>query len=135
MKLVNRIQFKIMNKKALILLIFASITLSMCVKDKVQEVQTNCVDALERVTYNDQIETIINNRCSYSGCHDNAGSQSPAMTNYASMISSLNNGDFERRVITQMDMPDPNVVSESQLLTQEENDLIACWIEGGFLEQ
>lgn len=107
----------------------------MCVKDKVKEVQTDCVGPLERVTYNDQIETIINNKCSYSGCHDNAGSQSPAMTNYASMISSLNNGDFERRVITQMDMPDPNVVSESQLLTADEYALVECWIEQGFLEQ
>lgn len=92
-----------------------------------------------RVTYADQIQSIIDSSCAYAGCHDGAGGIGPFdYTNYDGLANSFD--DMRQRVIVLKDDPalgmPPNrsVYPQSQKddLTPEELALFECWIEAGF---
>lgn len=91
-------------------------------------------------TYEASVRTIIDETCAYSGCHDGQNGVGN-YTFYQGMESEINDGDFFDRVVTDRDvpsltMPPPYAVDEGgePRLTDEQFDLILCWIENGYPE-
>lgn len=90
-------------------------------------------------TYNDTIMTIVNLSCSYAGCHA-AGAGIGDFTTYAGMLSRLDNGKIEERVIDMKDdanlgMP-PNYATAGPIdLTTEQLELFKCWLDSDYPEQ
>ncbi len=90
------------------------------------------------VSYDLNIKALIDRSCSYSGCHLDVA---PGRFNtYQGLLGDLQNGKFEQRVLTLradpiLGMP-PNNAPEGRPkdLSQEELDLIRCWLEKGFPE-
>lgn len=94
-------------------------------------------------TYEADIKAIINKTCAYAGCHGGANSAGPFVpagskdyTNYAGLKASFDNGTFEDRVIIKANMPNPLFTFNGpKTLTQEEKDIITCWIKAGYPEK
>lgn len=111
------------------ILIFASILIFSCSKDKLDPNTDACT---EEITYTQEIRTIINTTCAYAGCHD--GSSAPGdYTTFIAMQPTLSDLDFMRRVIESQDMP-PSYSIGPTSLSREELILMRCWILGGFQE-
>jgi hypothetical protein len=105
------------------LLIFNALVFSACTADEVplQVVDTTATCA---VTYT-QIQPMLRRYC--EGCHGTGFP--PDVSNYATLKAQyLDNGVFERRVITRRDMP------SNTTLTAAEIDSIICWRDGGYPE-
>lgn len=93
-------------------------------------------------TYEDDIKPIVDVSCAYAGCH--AGDQAsefvtPASkdyTNYEGLLITLQNGSFGTRVLDSLDMP-PFYTPDGnpKELSEDQKELIACWIEEGFPEK
>ncbi len=89
-------------------------------------------------TYLDSIKAIVDLSCSYTGCHS-AGAGIGDFTTYNGMLSRLDNGKIEERVIDMKDdatigMP-PSYASGPKDLTDEQIELFKCWFESGYPEQ
>ena len=75
------------------------------------------------------VRPLIIANCATSGCHE-ANMQQPALddtaTIYTTLLTYLNDGQFEKRVITRSEKPMPpnGPLSESEL------QIIKCWFEG-----
>ena len=89
-------------------------------------------------TYETSIREIIDRTCAYSGCH--LDSAPGVYTSYSGLESVLNSGLFRQRVILVKDdpvsgMPPNNAPgNRAKNLTNEELNLIQCWLEAGFPE-
>jgi len=88
-----------------------------------------------------EIKGIIDQTCSYSGCHDGAGGIGPGnYTTYEGMLRDLEDGSFAARVIDVRDNPslgmppDKSVYAQSQQddLTPVQLEVITCWLQEGF---
>ena len=95
-------------------------------------------------SYNTNVKPIIDESCAYSGCHDGSGGIGPGNYNsYNGMLNVLESGSFRSRVLVQKDdavlgmPPDQSVYPESEKddLTQEELELIECWLNAGYPEE
>ncbi len=106
---------------------------SACTYEKRPPIAPNMACDTLMPTYVNEIKPIIDVNCSYPGCHA-AGYEAGDFTNYASMKSRLDGGQFETRVIIIKDMPPP-YASGPKELTQEEFDLLQCWLQNGYPEQ
>ena len=114
---------------------------SSCMSKKLEQAEPEICDTLTNVTYNGLVKPIMDESCAYSGCHDGANGIGPGdYNNYNGLEPFLIDGSFEDRVILQKDdevlgMP-PDVYIETQKadLTQEELDIIQCWINAGYPE-
>lgn len=84
---------------------------------------TETVDILSGVSYSSSIKSIIENNCAISGCHN--GSVSPNLTTFSSIQNSASR--IKARTGNKT-MP------KGGSLTQEEIDLIACWVDDGALQ-
>jgi len=104
------------------------ICLYSCTKDKIEIVENNCPD---EVSYSLQVKQIIDETCAYSGCHDGRGNAPGDFTTYNRMQSYLNEDQFGVRTIDLRDMP-PNYASGPKSLTQEQLDMLLCWIENEY---
>lgn len=105
-----------------------SVCLYSCTKDKVVIVENSCP---EEVSYSVQVKQIIDETCAYVGCHDSGGNAPGDFTTYNRIQSFLNEDLFEARTIDLRDMP-PNYASGQKSLTQEQLDMLVCWIENGY---
>ena len=90
-----------------------------------------------------EVMSIIDQTCSYSGCHDGAGGIGPRnYNNYEGLLRHLESGSFASRVIDQRDNPslgmppDQSVYPESLQddLTEVQLEIITCWLQNGFPE-
>ena len=111
-----------------------------CSRDQLPESMVECDDT---VTYENVIKPIIDESCAYSGCHDGGAGIGPAdYTRYDGMLRHLNSGSFRSRTLDQKDSPsigmppDQSVYVESLKddLTDEELEMITCWLDNGFPE-
>jgi hypothetical protein len=84
------------------------------------QLKTNC----ETVSYKSEINTIIQSRCAYSGCHI-TGFQQGNFTSYDSLKIKIDNGSFRLRVFEMKSMPPLTSLSE------EEFKKIECWFNAG----
>lgn len=124
---------KLKNFVFLCLLVFVS----SCTSDKLPEpAESNCGTLVP--TYNNEIKPIIDQGCAYSGCHlDNAPGQ---YDTYAGMIAVLENNKFRTRVIneradgTKGMPPDFSPADRPKDLTDQQIELIDCWLQAGFPE-
>ncbi len=103
--------------KILVASIAVVLLMESCKKDKVQNVQCDGSNP----TYTGQIRAIINANCTSSNCH-------PGFTTYAGLEGALQNGSFEREVLTNQTMPRNGSLSASEL------SKIRCWVDNGFPE-
>lgn len=112
---------------------------SACTSDQLPE--PTPVDGCEisMPTYDNDIKAIIDNSCAYSGCHLD-GSAPGIYIDYAGLLPVLESGFFRSRVIFDRDDPNtgmpPNYAPQDrpQDLTQEQLDLITCWLDSGYPE-
>ncbi|MBT8234135.1 MAG: hypothetical protein HKO66_02540 [Saprospiraceae bacterium] len=89
-------------------------------------------------TYDDAIKGIIDNSCAYSGCHDGQ----TGIGNYQNLEGlqgDIDDNDFFERVVEIREDPVKGMPPERAeelggpaMLTDEEFQLILCWIENGY---
>lgn len=118
-----------MQRFHLIFIISSIFLLFSCAKDKLDENGEICI---EEITYQANARSIISTTCAYAGCHD--GSSAPGNYNSFNGLSPfLSDSKFKLRAIDRRDMP-PNYADGPTSLSQEELNIITCWIKGGYLE-
>lgn len=107
-----------------------------CTRDLEVEMMSECDES--PITYIGHIKVIIDTKCSYSGCHDTAGTAPGNYTQYIGINLATSSGQFDKRVFsdanTGFSMPPPTVV-QSQELSEDEMLLLRCWAQDGYLEQ
>ena len=124
---------------SLMLIGFFSLSTS-CTSDKLPEPEPpEFCDTLQ-VSYNLQVKEIIDTNCATPGCH-RAGSIAPGnYTDFSGLSPFLTENEFEKFVVDLRNDPDlgmpPNWDTNPgpKDLTQEEFDIISCWIEAGYPE-
>ena len=79
-------------------------------------------------TYDAEIMTIINDNCTSAPCHGTSSANGD-WTSYTGLNTVLNNGEFEKQVLTDMTMP-----QGSAKLTEAQMNLIRCWADNGYPE-
>jgi hypothetical protein len=121
-------------------LFFSSFTLFLipiflmnsCAKDvgvlKKKSSLDNC-DSLSNYTYTNYVASVLNNNCTFSGCH-NAGSSNGDFTTYLGIKINVDNGTFLNRVLVTKDMPPsyttgPSTLSDCDLLKLKK------WLDAG----
>jgi len=110
----------------LVLFVFIQ-SFAACTKDKLKEQEGDCAGD---VAYSNQIKQIIDTSCAYSGCHDGGGGAPGNYTTFEKLEFFLDDL-FINRTIEIRDMP-PNYAVGPKSLTQDEIDLVLCWIDNGF---
>ncbi len=117
------------------------VLLSFCEYNQLPEPEAPDLCGTLRVTYEDQMKSVIDSSCAYSGCHDGAGGIGPFdFTNYEGLSQAFD--DIPTRVIELRDDPAQGMPPNSSVfprsrkdnLTPRELDLFRCWIEEGFPE-
>lgn len=111
-----------------------------CVSDQLPEpmLPESCMDSIP--TYEGSIKAIIDNSCAYSGCHLD-GSAPGVYTTYSGLESVVESGIFREKVVNLRDDPylgmPPDLVPEGRPrdLTQQELELIQCWLENDHPEK
>ncbi len=120
---------KLMKLVSAFIVIVFLIAVSSCTRDKITEEESECSEA---VTYESDIEAILNNTCAYTGCH--AGGAPGNFASYAGVSDYIEGDEIERRVLVQRNMP-PNYATQGPTsLTEEEIELFKCWVEAGYPE-
>lgn len=120
-------------------LILGILFLAACTSDELEEPMVADCDGISTPTYVDDIKPIIDESCAYAGCH--LGTAPGNYSTYNGLLSVLNSGTFEQRVITLSEdpiigMPPDNApAGRPQDLNEDQLLLIRCWLEAGFPEQ
>lgn len=128
---------KIMNSSisiALLLFGITMLTILGCTKNKTTADDIPPICETLNIAYNDEIKTIIDMSCAVSGCHDGTTGIGD-FGSYNGLLSRLDNGLIRERTIdtpvsSTLHMP-PSGMPE---LTQEEKDMLLCWILEGYPE-
>jgi len=123
-----------------ILLTIIFISLLRCTTDKTPI--NNSIDDCENIiaTYDLNIKPIIDNSCALGGCHVNGGDGPGVYVNYNNIVPFLEDGSFERTTIDQKDdpligMPPKWATNGAPTeLTEEELQLVKCWLDQGYPE-
>ncbi|MFK7906267.1 MAG: hypothetical protein AB8B69_14140 [Chitinophagales bacterium] len=117
---------------SILFLMLGMITLASCEKE-----EDVCA------TWDADIKPIVETTCSYSGCHSGGTTANPFLspasndfTSYAAIKANLDNGTFAQRVLVDKDMPPAMFVPPGSPteLTQEQIDILQCWVDAGFPE-
>jgi len=103
------------NKSVLVaLLVIAAISIQSCGK------QDPVCDGSEP-TYDNEIGAILTAECATGSCH-------PSYSTYSGIQGIINNGQFEREVLTNQSMPRGGKLSQSEI------NAIQCWVDNGYPE-
>lgn len=103
-------------------------TLHACVDHNLQAPFTVNCSGVEDISYSNDVVDVINANCAVPGCHDG----SPGLPDWTE-LSNLQNGTHQKEIkrrIT-LDLADPDKMPRVGSITQEERELIYCWIEQG----
>jgi len=107
-----------------------------CTNDKLEAPMGDCQNLSP--TWNNGVSDLIELTCAYSGCHISGTSAPGNYLTYGGILSTLNNGSFKNRVFDIKDNPTlgmpPNNAAGQTELTQEQLDLLSCWMTDGFPE-
>jgi hypothetical protein len=101
-----------------------------CAKDKV-DIEPPICDG--EINYVNDVKEIIDNTCTFSDCHVSGNNVPGSFTNYNGLEPYLTVDQFEKRVLRIRDMP-PNYSLGPKFLTEEQLDIISCWIEQEYPE-
>jgi hypothetical protein len=89
-------------------------------------------------TYDESVQAIIDGSCAYTPCHNGSPGVPGDYSNFDGLTQDIVEGNFFRRVVEIRDDPNqgmpPNRGDGPQDLTEEEFQLILCWIENGYPE-
>ncbi len=118
-----------MNMRRIILFATVILVFSQCTRDKLD---VDLIDCSTTVTYNDQIEPLIETYCSYTGCH-NGIDRFEDFNFYTGLEQYLTPAMFEARVVDLRDMP-PSNANGPITIEDEDFQLIRCWIIQGYKE-
>lgn len=120
--------------------IFSLVFQTACTTDKLPEPEPPALCDTLQVSYNLQVKEIIDTNCATPGCH-RAGTAAPGnYTSFNSLEPFLTEREFKRFVIDLRNDPDlgmpPNWETNPgpKDLTQEEFDIVSCWIEAEYPE-
>lgn len=98
------------------------IALSACSKKKLDPV----CDGSD-ITYDNYMKAFITSNCLGGSCHS-SGSGNSDLTSFAKVQVYVNNGQFEKEVLSNQTMP------EDATLSQDELNKIQCWADAGYPE-
>lgn len=116
----------------LFLICLATMTVVSCTKDKRPPIVVDCDDIPP--VWNGEVKEIIDLTCAYVGCHIGGGNGVPGnYTSYGGISTALANEDFKIRTLDIRDMP-PSYASGAKVLTDEQLNILTCWMEAGFPE-
>jgi len=111
-----------------------------CNTDKLEEPKPNddCINY--DATYDGEIQSIVDINCAHSACHVSGGGAPGDFTTYNGMSSYFNDGGIRESVVvlrndTEHGMP-PNWDTNDgpKDLTDEEFEIMQCWINTGYPE-
>ena len=89
-------------------------------------------------TYLTTIKSIIDKSCGIAGCHLPGGNGPGIFSSYVGIEPYFTNDLFEQRVFFETDpilrMP-PNDATPDAMLSQEEMDLLECWVDANYPEE
>lgn len=111
-----------------------------CSSDKLPEPEPPALCDTLQVSYNLQVKEIIDNTCATPGCHRSGTTAPGNYTSFNSLQPFLTEREFKRFVVDFRNDPEvgmpPNWDSNlgPKDLTQEEFDILVCWIENGYPE-
>lgn len=132
-----------MNKLFIQIALVSLVGFSACTSDELPAPTPPSVCDTIDATYDGAVKAIIDSSCSYSGCHDGGGGIGPGnYTSYAGLQGIIQAGTFRARVIDLKDNavsgmpPDNSIYPQSQKdnLTEEELEIIECWIAANYPE-
>ncbi len=89
------------------------------------------------VSFASEVMPIIQTNCAYSGCHE-AGFAAGDFSTYTGLKGALDNGKMQNRVFDQKEDPNlgmpPNYApaGNPQDLTDDELDILTCWVADGY---
>jgi len=89
-------------------------------------------ECLEDLSFEENIQALINTNCAYSGCHI-SGTGLPVLSNYEGVKAQVENGRFEDRVLVRQNMPPGNASGPTEL-SEADLFLLQCWIDQGYPE-
>ena len=100
-----------------------------------------CED-IEVPFYNTTVKPIIESSCAYAACHAAGGIGPGNYNSYEGLLNHLESGSFKNRVINIKDneilgMPPNNSVYPESIrddLTEEELEIMECWLDSGYPE-
>ncbi len=127
-----------MKFRTLAILLGVTLVFTACSSDELPPPYVPTFCETQMVTYDNQIAPIIASSCGYVGCHD--GSNAPGnYDSYAGLQGIINDGKFKSRVIDvredpEMGMPPDYATDGPMDLTDEQIELIQCWINDGYPE-
>ena len=119
-------------------LLIGTLFLSNCTDDKLPEPIPPSFCDTTVTSYNLNIKPIIDNNCAYSGCHLDSPIAPGNFSSYTGLEIFLST--FEERVIIEKDDEEHGMppfyapAGRPQDLTEEELELITCWVEAGYPE-
>lgn len=109
----------ILKPAAGIAIIF-SVLLYACTSEKGEVAEPDC-----EASYSVDILPIVQTSCT-PGCHEPGGVGPGDFNEYDDLKDKVDDGQLESRVVVNMNMPPP-----PGSLTNDEIDLIKCWIDNG----
>ncbi len=103
-----------------------------CTNDQLPEPTVEVCDP--PATYTNNIKGIIDNACSYQGCHV-VGFADGDYSSYGGLLGVINSGALKDWVVDRQEMPPPNAPADRPVeLTEEELNLFKCWINDDYPE-
>lgn len=120
--------------------LFSIASFFSCTRDQLAEMPPPAFCDTLQVAYNIQVQEIIDRNCAFPGCHL-AGSAAPGdFSTYAGLSPFLTDEEFRRFVIDLRNDPNlgmpPNWPTNPgpQDLTEEEFEIVSCWVDQGYPE-
>lgn len=113
------------------LLFMVTFLSSSCDSDKLPPPNMNDCSMFD-YTYDNQVKAIIDASCAYTDCHI-AGFSDGDFSTFSGMLSRLDNEKIFDRVIGERNMP-PDFADGPTSLTDEQIEILTCWIENGYPE-
>ncbi|MEL6986220.1 MAG: hypothetical protein AAGK97_00160 [Bacteroidota bacterium] len=127
-------------KKLLGFPLFFGILLFACTNDKLEEPIPPTFCEANQVTYDNQVKAIIDRTCAIPGCHVQGSIAPGNFTTYDGMSGFLSDAEFKTFVIDLKDDPDLGMPPDwptnpgPKDLTDEEFEIISCWVSQGYPE-
>ena len=126
--------------QAIFLLVGVFLVVWACEYSKLPEPQPKAFCETTEVTYNNQVKPIIDKACAIPGCHL-SGTKAPGdFATYESMKPFLKDSEFKFYVIDLVDDPDVGMPPDwatnpgPKDLTDEEFEIVECWVSNGYPE-
>jgi len=114
------------------------LTETACTTDQLLEMPPLALCDTLPVSYDLQVKAIIDTNCAFAGCHVSGTAAPGNYTTYNRMLPFLTDREFKRFVIDlrndpELGMPPDWVTNPGPNdLTDEEFDIISCWVQNGY---